>query len=53
MVNIVRWLLPKEEKFFHMLREQSSNVIEGANEFKTLIYDYNKLSYSKKNEFVK
>lgn len=53
MVNIVHWLLPKEEKFFHMLQEQSSNVIDGANEFKDLIYNYNELSYSEKEDFIK
>ena len=53
MVNVVHWLLPKEVEFFHMLQEQSSNVVDGANEFKNLIHDYNKLSYSKKNEYIK
>jgi hypothetical protein len=53
MVNIVHWLLPKEEKFFHMLQEQSSNVVDGANEFNDLIYNYNKLGYSKKKYLIK
>ncbi len=53
MTNIVHWLLPKEEKFFHMLQEQCSNVVNGANEFNDLIYNYNKLSYSKKNYLIK
>src|SRR3989338_5909288 len=53
MANIVHWLLPKEEKFFQMLKEQSSNVVKGAREFKELVDNYNKLSYSKKKIFVK
>lgn len=53
MANIVHWLLPKEEKFFNMLQEQCSNVVDGANEFKKLIDDYNKISYSRKNDFIK
>ena len=53
MASIVHWLLPKEEKFFQMLKEQSSNVVWGAKEFKNLVGDYHKLSYSKKKVFVK
>ena len=53
MANIVQWLLPKEEKFFYMLKEQSSNVVDGANEFKNLVYSYNRLSYSAQRAFVK
>ncbi len=53
MANIVHWLLPKEEKFFHMLKEQSSNVVDGANKFKELVDNYNRFSYSKKKVFVK
>ncbi len=48
MANIVHWLLPKEEKFFHMLKEQSSNVVDCANKFKELVDNYNRFSYSKK-----
>lgn len=53
MVNIIHWLLPKEEKFFHMLKGQSSNVVNGANEFKKLIDDYNKIDDSERKNFVK
>ncbi|MFH0868205.1 MAG: DUF47 family protein [Candidatus Woesearchaeota archaeon] len=53
MVNFLHWLLPKEEKFFHMLEEQSSNVVEAATEFKSLVHNYNKLDYAKKRDFVK
>ena len=53
MTNIIHWLLPKEEKFFLMLRDQASNVVEGANEFKNLIDNYNSLSDVKRGELVK
>lgn len=53
MTNIIHWLLPKEEKFFHMLKDQSSNVVDGANEFKNLVYNYDKLNDSSKNELIK
>jgi len=53
MTNIINWLLPKEEKFFLMLRDQASNVVDGANEFKYLIDNYNSLSDVKRRELVK
>jgi uncharacterized protein Yka (UPF0111/DUF47 family) len=53
MSNIVSWLLPKEKKFFLMLKTQASNVVDGANEFKSLIDNYNNLSKAKREEFVK
>jgi len=53
MVNIVNWLLPKEKKFFLMLKGQASNVVDGANEFKNLIDNYNSLSYDKRKDLVK
>ena len=53
MTNIINWLLPKEEKFFLMLRDQASNVVDGANEFKYLIDNYNSLSDVKRKELVK
>lgn len=53
MANLVNWLLPKEKKFFLMLRDQASNVVDGANEFKNLIDNYNSLSDVKRKELVK
>jgi len=44
MTNIVRWFLPKEEKFFILLEKQSKIVLRGTKEFKDLIENYNKLS---------
>ena len=53
MTNLVNWLLPREKKFFLMLRDQASNVVDGANEFKYLIDNYNSLSDVKRRELVK
>ena len=53
MTNILHWLLPKEDKFFDMLKEQASNVIDGAYEFKNLINDYDDISNSKRIILVK
>jgi len=36
-----------------MLKKQSFNVVKGANEFKGLVENYNKLSYPKKKALVK
>ena len=44
MANIIRWFLPKEEKFFLLLEKQSKVVLRGAKEFKDLIDNYPKLS---------
>ncbi len=40
MVNIMHWLIPKEDKFFEMLIEQSENVLEGAKELKNFVENY-------------
>ena len=53
MVNLIHWFLPKEKQFFLMLREQASNVADGANEFKSLIDNYNNLSYVEKKSAAK
>ena len=53
MTNILHWLLPKEDKFFDMLKEQASNVIDGAYEFKNLINNYDDISNSKRIILVK
>jgi len=53
MANIVNWLLPKEQKFFHMLKDQSSNAVDGAKKLKDLIYNYDRLDNSDKIAYVK
>ena len=53
MANLIRWLLPKEKQFFLMLKEQASNILEGADEFKSLIDNYNQLSDVEKKSAAK
>ncbi len=53
MPSIVHWLLPKEDKFFDMLKEQSSNMVDAARELKKFIEEYDGLSQDSKKEFVK
>ena len=36
----MRWLVPKEEKFFEMLAKQSENALDAATELKGFIEDY-------------
>ena len=48
MTNIMHWLIPKEEKFFEMLTEQSENVLEGAKELKNFVNSYEKLERSER-----
>jgi len=52
MADLIHWLLPKEKQFFLMLRKQASNVLDGANEFKSLIDNYNNLSDVEKKSAV-
>jgi len=43
MPNIMHWLVPKEEKFFEMLAEQSEIAIEAAKELKDFVSRYSEL----------
>ncbi len=52
MERIIKWFVPKEEKFFDMFKMQSENVLNGANELKKFIYEYPTLSTYKKNELA-
>ena len=48
MANIMHWLVPKEEKFFEMLTEQSENALEGAKELKIFVNNYSKFERSER-----
>ena len=48
MANIMHWLVPKEEKFFEMLTEQSENALEGAKELKNFVHSYSKFERSER-----
>lgn len=52
MANIMRWLVPKEEKFFEMLAEQSQNALEAAKELKTFVDEYPKFERSERKAKV-
>jgi hypothetical protein len=52
MSKIIKWLLPKEEKFFDMLKVQSENVLDGVMEFRRLIKDFNKINDKEKKAIV-
>ena len=53
MANILHWLLPKEEKFFVMLKEHSSNMVDASKELKKFIDSYGELREEDKKDFVK
>ena len=53
MKNFLKWLVPNEEKFFDLLKEQSSNLLEASAELKKFAHDYNKLSQKEKEECAK
>lgn len=48
MASIMRWLIPKEEKFFDMLSEQAENALEGAKELRSFVSNYDKLEKSER-----
>lgn len=48
MKKILHWLVPKEEKFFDMLTRQSENALEAAEELKSFVNNYEKLSRSER-----
>jgi len=53
MQRVIKWFIPKEEKFFDMLRGQSENSLNGAKELKKLVFQYSKLSAEEKEEMVR
>lgn len=52
MANILGWLVPKEKKFFHMLKKQSENVMHASIIFKDLIDNYHSYSESKRHSII-
>ena len=52
MQRVIKWFIPKEEKFFNMLKGQSENSLSGAKELKKLVFQYSKLSIEEKREGV-
>lgn len=48
----MHWLVPKEEKFFDMLTEQSENTLEGAKELKNFVHNYTKFERSERKSMA-
>lgn len=53
MQRLIKWFIPKEEKFFDMLKEQSENALDGAKELNKLVSQYSRLSIEEKKDAVK
>ncbi len=53
MPNIIKWLLPREYKFFDMLKGHSSVMVEASRELKSFIGEYHNLSQISKKNLVK
>ncbi|MBI1934920.1 DUF47 family protein [Candidatus Woesearchaeota archaeon] len=43
MYGIMRWLMPRDEKFFEMLLEQAEIALQGAKELKDFVENYSNL----------
>jgi len=48
MKSIIRWFVPKEEKLFEMLAEQSQNALECTKELKNFVNNYEKFERSER-----
>jgi len=53
MVDILKFFVPKEEKFFDMMREQAENIMQGAEKLNIFIKDFEKLNDKERSERVK
>ena len=53
MQRLIKWFIPKEEKFFDMLKGQSENALDGAKELNKLVSQYSELNIEEKKDAVK
>ncbi len=53
MTKVLQWFVPKELKFFDILKEQSENALNAAKELKRFVYHFPKLSYDSKKKVSK
>jgi uncharacterized protein len=53
MANLLSWFIPKEEKFFSMLKKQSKSLFYAANDFKNFITNFNSMTETEKKDFLK
>lgn len=52
-MGVLEWFIPRETKFFVMLKNQSENLLLGAKEFDKFVKNYPHLSLVKKEAYVK
>ncbi len=52
-MGVLEWFIPRETKFFVMLKDQSENLLLGAKAFEKLVKNYDKLSDVKRDACVK
>ena len=52
-MGFIDWLLPKEYRFFDMLKEHSAKTVRGAHRFQDFIRDFSSLDEEKKREYMK
>ncbi len=52
-MGILNWFFPKDEKFFDLLKKQSDAGHEATKTFKSLVTNYDRLSYAKKIQLLK
>jgi len=53
MARVLQWFVPKELKFFDVLKEQSENSLNAAKELKRFVHNFPKLSYDSKKRVSK
>src|SRR3989344_4979588 len=53
MVDILKFFVPKEEKFFDMMKEQAENILKGAEKLNSFIKDFEKLNAEERSERIK
>ena len=53
MQNPFRWLMPQENKFFDMLKNQAENVTKGAKELRFLMHNFSRLDRAEKVRIVR
>ncbi len=53
MVDILKFFVPREEKFFDMMKNQAENILKGAEKFNSFVNDFEKLDSSERVQRVK
>ena len=53
MVDILKFFVPREEKFFDMMKDQAVNILKGAEKFHSFVNDFENLDDSERVQRVK